>query len=300
MTSILTNAGAISALQSLRGISSAMLDAQSATSTGMRIDAADDNAAYWSIATTMRSDKETISAVVDALNLSDANVGVAYEGMRSVVDVLDDLKAKIVVAKGEGVDRGKVQKEVTQLQEQILSITQSASFNEVNWLSTDIDLSDPVQNRTDLIASFSREKNGVSVSTMSVSFTETSLFNTQGGGLFQSNPSDPDTNGQALLDIDVEAHPEMLESYLAYVDVINERVIDSAATLGALQNRLTIQSSFAEDLMDSLDRGIGNLVDADMNEVSTRLKALQTQEQLATQALSIANSANQNILQLLQ
>lgn len=300
MTSILTNAGAISALQSLRGISSAMLDALSATSTGMRIDAADDNAAYWSIATNMRSDKETISAVVDALNLSDANVGVAYEGMRSVVDVLDDLKAKIVVAKGEGVDRGKVQKEVMQLQEQILSITQSASFNEVNWLSTDIDLSDPVQNRTDLIASFSREKNGVSVSTMSVSFTETSLFNTQGGGLFQSNPSDPDTNGQAFLDIDVEAHPDMLESYLAYVDVINERVIDSAATLGALQNRLTIQSSFAEDLMDSLDKGIGNLVDADMNEVSTRLKALQTQEQLATQALSIANSANQNILQLLQ
>jgi flagellin len=300
MTSILTNAGAISALQSLRGVSSDMLDAQSATSTGMRIDAADDNAAYWSIATTMRSDNKTISAVVDSLNLSDANVGVAYEGMQSVIDVLDDLKSKIVAAKGEGVDRGKIQKEVTQLQEQILSIAQSASFNEVNWLNTDIDLSDPAQNRTDLIASFSREKNGVSVSTMSVEFAETSLFNTQGGGLLQSDPSDPETNGQALLDIDVAANPDMLESYIAYVDVINERVIDSAATLGALQNRLTIQSTFAESLMDSIDSGVGNLVDADMNEVSTRLKALQTQEQLATQALSIANSANQNILQLLQ
>lgn len=300
MTSILTNAGAISALQSLRGVSSDMLDAQSATSTGMRIDAADDNAAYWSIATTMRSDNKTISAVVDSLNLSDANVGVAYEGMQSVIDVLDDLKSKIVAAKGEGVDRGKIQKEVTQLQEQILSIAQSASFNEVNWLNTDIDLSNPAQNRTDLIASFSREKNGVSVSTMSVEFAETSLFNTQGGGLLQSDPSDPETNGQALLDIDVAANPDMLESYIAYVDVINERVIDSAATLGALQNRLTIQSTFAESLMDSIDSGVGNLVDADMNEVSTRLKALQTQEQLATQALSIANSANQNILQLLQ
>lgn len=300
MTSILTNAGAITALQSLRGVSSDMLDAQSATSTGMRIDAADDNAAYWSIATTMRSDNKTISAVVDSLNLSDANVGVAYEGMQSVINVLDDLKSKIVAAKGEGVDRGKIQKEVTQLQEQILSIAQSASFNEVNWLNTDIDLSDPAQNRTDLIASFSREKNGVSVSTMSVEFAETSLFNTQGGGLLQSDPSDPETNGQALLDIDVAANPDMLESYIAYVDVINERVIDSAATLGALQNRLTIQSTFAESLMDSIDSGVGNLVDADMNEVSTRLKALQTQEQLATQALSIANSANQNILQLLQ
>ncbi|MCY1668050.1 flagellin N-terminal helical domain-containing protein [Rhizobium sp. SL86] len=300
MTSILTNAGAISALQSLRGVSSDMLDAQSATSTGMRIDAADDNAAYWSIATTMRSDNKTISVVVDSLNLSDANVGVAYEGMQSVIDVLDDLKSKIVAAKGEGVDRGKIQKEVTQLQEQILSIAQSASFNEVNWLNTDIDLSDPAQNRTDLIASFSREKNGVSVSTMSVEFAETSLFNTQGGGLLQADPSDPETNGQALLDIDVAANPDMLESYIAYVDVINERVIDSAATLGALQNRLTIQSTFAESLMDSIDSGVGNLVDADMNEVSTRLKALQTQEQLATQALSIANSANQNILQLLQ
>ena len=76
------------------------------------------------------------------------------------------------------------------------------------------------------------------------------------------------------------------------------RLTDAAATLGATNSRLSMQDDFMADLMDVIDKGVGRLVDADMNEESTRLKALQTQQQLGIQALSIANSNSDNILSL--
>ncbi len=90
----------------------------------------------------------------------------------------------------------------------------------------------------------------------------------------------------------------MLDRNIAYVEVVSSNVIDAAAQLGALKMRVDKQQSFTQTLMDSLDSGIGRLVDVDMNEASVRLKALQTQEQLAIQALQIANSDASNIMQL--
>jgi flagellin len=73
---------------------------------------------------------------------------------------------------------------------------------------------------------------------------------------------------------------------------------DSAATIGSTNMRIGLQNSFVADLRDVIDKGVGRLVDADMNEESTKLKALQTQQQLGIQSLSIANSDSQNILSL--
>ena len=72
----------------------------------------------------------------------------------------------------------------------------------------------------------------------------------------------------------------------------------AATRLGAAQSRIDLQKDFVSNLMDAVDRGISTLVDADMNEESTRLQALQVQQQLGIQALSIANSSSQNILSL--
>ena len=59
-----------------------------------------------------------------------------------------------------------------------------------------------------------------------------------------------------------------------------------------------MQSMFVKNLVDVIDKGVGRLVDADMNAESTRLKALQTQQQLGIQSLSIANTNAANIMQL--
>ena len=82
------------------------------------------------------------------------------------------------------------------------------------------------------------------------------------------------------------------------VDSILSQITDAASNLGAIQKRVSMQEDFVANLMDSIDSGIGRLVDADMNEESTRLKALQTQQQLGIQSLSIANTNSQNILSL--
>ncbi len=124
MTSILTNNAAMAALQTLRGVNDSLKDTQGRVSSGYRVEKAADNAAYWSIATTMRSDNKALSAVSDALGLGAAKVDTAYSAMDSALDVVSDIKAKIVAATEKGVDKTKIQQELDQLQEQLLSIAQ--------------------------------------------------------------------------------------------------------------------------------------------------------------------------------
>ena len=91
-----------------------------------------------------------------------------------------------------------------------------------------------------------------------------------------------------------------LDEMISVIDSMLQYAIDTSATYGALASRITMQSEFVADLSDTIDSGVGRLVDADMNEESTRLKALQTQQQLGIQSLSIANTNSQNILSLFQ
>lgn len=98
-----------------------------------------------------------------------------------------------------------------------------------------------------------------------------------------------------IFGIDIVANPNKVEYYVADVERMTVRVIDGAATLGALKARVDLQAGFTKSLTDVIGKGVARLVDADMNEGSTRVKALQTQQQLAIQALSIANSSTENI-----
>lgn len=102
-----------------------------------------------------------------------------------------------------------------------------------------------------------------------------------------------------FLEIDISGGGGV-ERYLRGLDKMLEAVISGASTLGALEKRMKLQTDFTNDLRSTLDKGIGNLVDADMHEVSARLKALQTQEDLALQALNIANAEPQSIMRLFQ
>ena len=133
MTSILTNVAAMSALQTLRSINGSLEETQNRVSSGYRVAEAKDNAAYWSIATTMRSDNKALSAVSDALGLGAAKVDTAYSAMDSAIDIVSEIKAKIVAATEKGVDKTKIQDEISQLQQQLLSVAGSASFSGENW-----------------------------------------------------------------------------------------------------------------------------------------------------------------------
>ncbi|WCK13454.1 flagellin [Agrobacterium tumefaciens] len=443
MTSILTNVAAMSALQTLRSIGQNMETTQDRVSSGQRVGEASDNAAYWSIATTMRSDNGALSAVQDALGLGAAKVDTAYSGMESSIDVVKEIKNKLVAAREPGVDKSKIQEEISQLQDQLKSISSSSSFSGENWLQAKV--SDGAGNLTDVtkqvVGSFIRDAGGnVSVKTINVALTnETVLFDTSSGDVknkqgildsfaYYSKSGTYDLfkltagaaaatattkvvaaetyteaqlkassggNGAAVADYEVMANglavvktasgspiaatgtylkigddkfvkivsgtagapapsdgptspavntsigsvggvavyldegaastadkltysltslditkdlvgptgvtltaEQSLDAMISFVDKQYQSMTSAAADLGSVKMRIELQENFVNKLTDSLDKGIGRLVDAEMNEESTKLKALQTQQQLAVQALSIANNDSQSILSL--
>ena len=140
MSSLLTNSSAMTALQTLRSVSSQLSTTQSRISTGQRVATAADNAAYWSIATSMRADNAALSAVSDSLGLSAATVDTEYTALNKVIgdqnSGLTKLQALLVEAKTAGIDRTKIQAEITQIQQDMKNVANAATFNGVNWLST--------------------------------------------------------------------------------------------------------------------------------------------------------------------
>jgi flagellin len=185
MTSILTNLGAIAALQTLRSVAADLTVSQQQAASGLRVSVAADDAAYWSISTTMRSDNMAISAVSDALGLGAAKLDTAYAGTSAIVDVLGEFKAKLVAAKEQGVDRAKVQEELSQLNAQAESIVESASFSGENLLKTKstLPLLEEGPMTTSVVSSFVRDaSSNVQVKTMDIDLKHSSMLNEGGGG----------------------------------------------------------------------------------------------------------------------
>jgi flagellin len=292
----------MTALQALSQTERDLNTTQSQISTGLRVASASDNAAYWSISTTMRSDNGALSSVSDSLNLGSATVGIADTALTSVISVMDQIKDDMVSAAEPGIDKVKLQTNITALQAQLASIAQSASFNGVNWLS--VNSGSAGYNQTaSIVSSFSRDATGaITVGTISIDTTATKLYdsNNQSGILDSvsgtTNESIATMNISALTDS--TADQATLSNLTSQVDQAIQAITASASTLGATKTRIDIQSTFVTALSDAITSGIGSLVDADMNEASTRLQALQTQQQLGVQSLSIANQQTALILKL--
>lgn len=281
----------MAALQTLRTINNDMETTQGRISSGMRVGAASDNAAYWSIATTMRSDNAAMSAVEDALGLGAAKIDVAYAGVEASIDVIKEIKKKLVTATEQGVDRAKVGEEISQLQDQLRSIGAGAAFNGENWLAGG-------SAEATVVTGFTRGADGtVKVTTASYDASANSLFGAYDPGT--GTVADGGLLTEILaIDLDGTTDDAAVQGFLDNVEDNLSKAQAVGSTLGSLSMRVGLQEDFASKLSDALDKGIGRLVDADMNEESTRLKALQTQQQLAIQSLSIANSNSQNILSL--
>ena len=348
MSSLLTNSAAMVALSNLRSINNDMAMTQNRISTGMRVNDASDNAAYWSIATTMRSDNAALGAVKDAIGLGKATVDIAFTAADSSQKIMKEMVAKLTTATSQSQDgRAKIQQDINALQEQLRTNASSAVFNGDNWLS----LNKQTDNlNPEITGSFTRdtagnatlEKIGVDLSGVVMvdldpnNATNTGILTSDGKGQVDTaGPGTPANDGAGILgeaelafwakggttsldisnfvtgtdpinilnfDIskleDTDNDNAILEALISFVDGKSKEMTDAATTLGSAKMRIDMQLEFVNTLTDSVDRGIGQLVDADMNAESTRLKALQTQQQLGIQALSIANTGSQNILSL--
>jgi len=298
-SSLLTNSSAMTALQTLRNVSSQLATTQNRISTGQRVATASDNAAYWSIATSMRADNAALSAVSDSLGLSAATVDTEYTALTAVVGDktggLTKLQALLVEAKTAGIDRTKIQADITQIQQQMKGTADAATFNGVNWLSTTA----ATPATFNLVSSFSRVGGTPTIGSITLTIANYSLYTATQTGILDkvSGTASINTINIGAL-TDSTADMTTLDGYIAQVTAGINSVASAAADLGAVKNRISTNVEFVKTLMDSVDRGVGQLVDADMNAESTRLQALQTQQQLGVQALSIANQNSQSILSL--
>ena len=302
----MTNASAMTALKTLQATNQQLETTQARISTGYRVSEASDNAAYWSIATTMRSDNKALSTVQDALGLGAAKVDTAYTGIKAAIEVVDEIKTKLVAAREPGVDRTKIQAEITALQGQLVSNAAASSFSGENWLSVDSSVADYNSTRS-IVASFTRAGDGtVSVGTISIEVDSAKLFdaNDQSGILDTVSTTTNGAVDYSVSDLDISALTNSdadladLDEMISTVDTALASMTTAASDLGAAKKRIDMQTEFTTNLMDTIDRGVGSLVDADMNKESTRLQALQVQQQLGIQALSIANGNSQTILSL--
>jgi len=309
MSSILTNNSAMTALQNLSATQKSLATTQAQISSGLRVSTASDNAAYWSISNTLRSDTGALSAVSDALNLGSSVLGVANAALNSTLTYLNKIKADVVSAQQSGTSTAQVQTDIAAQQQTLLATLTSASLNGVNLLDGSQGTS------AAFVSSFTRNAAGAtSLQTLSVSTSGTSGTQVGGaGGILAVSLgafSGAGVGGAAgtgagtyaagsLLAINItSASSSDLAKLQSGIDTLINQVNGAGAQLGSVTTAVTNQQTFVTTLSNALTSGVGSLVDADMNLASTRLQALQTQQQLGIQALSIANQNSQLILKL--
>jgi flagellin len=278
MSSILTNNSAMVALQTLRSINKDLAMTQSAISTGKEIGSAKDNSAIWAISKVMESDIAGFEAVSDSLAVGESTVAVASAGAEQIVETLKEMKQLAVAGQSETADFAKINADMLEKIDQITAITNGSQFNGVNLLKDDID----GNGGTSLTVVSSLDRIGNASPTVTTIDVATVDFTT-----------DLDATSISAITDSTEAATAFAE-----IEAFLTVAIDGAAELGASAERISDQRAFVGKLNDAVKSGIGALVDADMEAASARLQALQTQQQLGVQALSIANQAPQTILSL--
>ncbi|MFT7134475.1 flagellin [Sulfitobacter sp.] len=276
MSSILTNNSAMNALSTLRSVNNNLSETQNRISTGMKVNSAKDNASYFSIATTMKSEGGMNKAINEGLTLTKNSVSTARLGAETMVDLSQQFVDRLAFAQTEGVDQADVQKELTSLAAQMKTAIDQSSFNGENLIST------AGSGAKQVVSGVSRS--GATLATTKISFNAVDLeaVHTSFAGIAITNASTA---------ADLETALTNAEGFLA-------SVTDAATDLGIAEKQVETQQAFLTELGDRLDSGVGSMVDADMEKEAARLQSLQVQQQLSTQSLSIANQAPQNILSL--
>ncbi|MFC6790888.1 flagellin [Methylobacterium komagatae] len=338
MTSILTNTSATIALQTLRSINQQLDTTSNRVSTGQRITSAADGAAYWAIASTLKSDNGSLSALKDAMSLDKNSIDAASAGLNKVIDQLTAIKNALTSATSEQADKSKLQNDIKVALNAIQTYSDNTVMNGSNWLTVKSDATGFSATKN-LVAAYSRVGATVSVSKTQLDTSAFILFDnaaTASGTAASTTAMTTIASASTFTDVTVAAptattgqkgfmdtaytltgvgvtvpatvslktidittaNQATISTYLKIVDATTQQLLTGASKLGSMSTLLKSQSDFTQQLMDINTSSIGSLVDANIEEESTKLKALQTQQQLGIQSLSIANSSSQNVLSL--
>ena len=272
MSSILTNSSAMTALQTLKGVNQGLKETQTRVSTGLQISSGKDNAAFFAISETMKGDSGMYKAINEGLTSTKNSISTARLGAETVKDLASDFTERVAFAQGSGVDLAEVQAELDSMVDQIGAAIDQATFNGEDLVSGAAATQTVVTGIT---------RSGGTFATTTMTFDSVDL------GAIQT----------ALDAIDLTTSTD-LAADLATAETQLGNAISAATSLGVAEKSVEGQQDFLSALTDTLDQGVSAMVDADMEQEAARMQALQVQQQLATQSLSIANSQPQSLLSL--
>jgi len=272
MNSINTNAGALIALQNLNSTSNQLNVTQNRINTGMRVSSAKDDGATWAIAQNQRASIGALDSVKDSLNRAISTVDVAVSAGETVSDLLTQMKSKALAATDTGLDstsRAALNNDFKALRDQRAKVVSNADFNGTNMVKSGGSSIYALANAAGS-SSLTVASQDLSLGSTNVTVTVTSSFNTS----------------------------TLANTALGLVNASITNVSAAVARLGTGSNALNTHLKFINKLQDTMTAGVGNLVDADVAKESANLQALQTKQQLAVQALSIANQSSGILLSL--
>jgi len=281
--SVNTNTGAMAALQSLTETNKGMSQVQSRINTGLNVSSTKDDSASYTIAQGLRGDMGGLKAVSSSLSRAKSVTDVAVAGAEQISDVVNQMKAKAYQSADAGIDsatRTALNNDFVALRDQITTIVNSSDFNGTNLL---------------------KASGGGSVTALqSLKDSDTSSATTWNPDSLSVANQGLDLGG-SVVTVAASGNISSQASAQAMIDTLTttqDNLKTSLSTLGAASRKIDAQSTFTSKLSDTIEAGIGNLVDADLAKESARLQALQVKQQLGVQALSIANQAPQTITSL--
>ena len=272
-TSVNTNASALVALQNLNKTNSELEDVQGRINTGLAVNNASDNAAVWAIAQGQRADIGALNSVKMSLDRARSIAEVSATAGETVSDLLVQLKEKVVAAMDTSIDtssRTALDSDFKSILRQITQTVQNAQFDGANLLDGSLPGNLKFLANADANSFITLSKQTLSLGGSIITIAATASLGT------------------------ITQATNILGQLSTSISLTNQAL----GNLGSQQKQLEGHSVFVGKLTDVLNTGVGNLVDADLAKESARLQALQVQQQLGAQALSIANSAPQIILSL--
>lgn len=286
--SINTNVGAYAALQTLNATNKSLETTQNRINTGLKVASTKDDSGTYAIAQSLRADLGGLNAVKSSLDRAQSTLDVAISAAESITDVLVMMKEKATAAADAGLDqdsRDALVKDFNKLADQIATYINNAEFNGTNILKGTDELS----------AIVNPNLSGTTFQTIKVE-----NLNLAGSGAVLENfvALDGDGNAKGLDTPATWATAAEAATSVGHVDAAITALKDKLSEMGSAYRQIEAQQVFTTKLADTVEAGIGNLVDADLAKESANLQALQIKQQLGLQALSIANQAPQTILSL--
>jgi len=296
MNSINTNVGAMVALQSLSQTQASLATTQNRINTGLKIASAKDNGAIWAIAQTEKAQASSLDAVTNSLNNGKSVLDTTIQAGGQLTDILNQMRQKALAASDAGIDdasRTQYQSEYTKLAQSYANVVASASFNGVNLIDASTGNVAAIGSSDGSIKITSAHNN---LNAATIFATDAALTVTAGTVTAPATTATVDTAATATSWADGAG--TAAAASLAVVDAAIKTVTQGLSGFGVDSKAVDNQITLVSQLQDSLNTGIGNLVDANLAQESANLQALQTKQQLGVQALSIANQSTGILLGL--